>query len=497
MGAFDTGFGQGRQMYNDGVSQRRQKALDERATEEFGWRRAEQLRTQTDAANVDAAITSYSNGQAGISRDTQRQLTQTYGMTPQQVSSATQGGGVEGLRSRLASHDTPDSYDLQTAPAQPGFSAPQLRATAPTEVSRIRGLEGIAVARRDVASMERLGTARVGAEYNEEYLAGKTEWSSKTNEEKATIIKQVSYDQNIRGQGNWVNGVGKTAGYMNYLPDNGNPMQLSDKEVGDFFSLTRAMKIDPVRARKEMDGVSDKVKAMAKEVFDGQIKVATEVNNTAGDQGKLALMQKDLDDRSADRREGRAIQRAGLAARGEGNGKKADPVLVARVNELVTQHASEADPAKRKIIEQQVRLVNGQIAVGQGKTLQLPNIRDDRKEDPGKYFAALKSAQESGVYKTQGEARAAVDQVFGLQPASNIGANLQKLNQEAGQTKKPLIVKPGENGMRPADSNVMGDPSTFQRTSVRGTFGGLSYMYVDPVTGNKFTTEQYNQLQAQ
>ena len=87
------------------------------------------------------------------------------------------------------------------------------------------------------------------------------------------------------------------------------------------------------------------------------------------------------------------------------------------------------------------------------------------------------------------------DSLYGRAPQdSQVDASLQGLNKSKAQDKKPLVVKPGENGMRNSGQAVMGDPRDFQRVGSRGVFGGLNYEYVDPVTKRRYSTEQYNTL---
>ena len=348
MSAFATGFKLGADAYNSGQDRQRQKVLDDRETEAHGQRQAQYQRQLGIQAKEDAAV----GGLDSLER----------GVVPGGNWSTPEGYGADGPVPQNQQYDP--GAGLKTRPA--------------SDKEYNQAFQRVALAKRDMAGLATLRTAGKDIDYSASILASNATWDKKTSEEKATLIKQHSYDQNIPGFGNWVPGKGKTEGYANFMPPNGDPMQLSNKEVRDFFSLTDAMQIDPVRARKEMDGVSDKVRMMAKEVFDTGLKASTEVNNTRKDQGMLAIQQQTADQQGEYQRGSLAVQRANAAQRGSGGGKQADPALVARNNELYSQFTSEPDPAKRKVIERQMQMVQTQIATSLGKTMQLPNSREDR-----------------------------------------------------------------------------------------------------------------------
>lgn len=171
MGAFQSGFQQGGELANQAIRnamyQRElalKEAADKRAAEEFGWRRDAQRRE-------DEGFTNYTNLAGGVNTGNQAQIRDTYGMTPQQIASGLQNGGATGLQAKLASYDTPDSFDLQSVPAagvQPGrFDASQLKAVEPSRLDRERGLEQLAVARRDIKGIRESQTAQRGIQIDD------------------------------------------------------------------------------------------------------------------------------------------------------------------------------------------------------------------------------------------------------------------------------------------------------------------------------------------
>lgn len=117
-------------------------------------------------------------------------------------------------------------------------------------------------------------------QYDAKYAANKQAYDNMSDDDKAALVTKASNDLSLPGNGNWVPGTGKTKGYMNYLPPSGDPIKLSSNEAGEVFNLSDLMKIDPARARAELDQVSDKVRTLAQHVFDNTAKGVTS-NNTA------------------------------------------------------------------------------------------------------------------------------------------------------------------------------------------------------------------------
>lgn len=177
-GAFVSGFKLGGDMYDSAENAKRQKVLDERATTLFEEQRQDRARAVGLRDQEDAVFTYLQNLNAGVGSADQNQIKQTYGMTPQQTAAGVKDGGMEGLRSKLASYDVPDNYELQALPEGVGRSAPAvapnnfvpfankvgpaapvkynaglLKQTQASELDQEKALEGISIARRDVAGI--------------------------------------------------------------------------------------------------------------------------------------------------------------------------------------------------------------------------------------------------------------------------------------------------------------------------------------------------------
>jgi len=114
---------------------------------------------------------------------------------------------------------------------------------------------------------------------------------------------------------------------------------------------------------------------------------------------------------------------------------------------------------------------------------------------PQAYTSTVKNYVDMGL--SLPAARAEADILYGRGPAAgNIDAELQKANaaKTTGTAAKPIEVQPGERYITAPGAAVRAPLNQFLRESRRGMFGGVEYFYTDPVTGRRYTTEQYNQL---
>lgn len=165
MSSFAAGFKMGGDMYDSTERNRlmrerleMERAAELRAAEEFAWRRDAQRRE-------NEAFDSFNNAAAGLNTQTQGDIQRTYGLTPGQTAGLIQKGGAAGLQSKLASYDTPDSYDLQNVPAagmQPRFTADQVRTSDPSRMDLEKAMGNLALARRDVKGLRESQVAQRG-----------------------------------------------------------------------------------------------------------------------------------------------------------------------------------------------------------------------------------------------------------------------------------------------------------------------------------------------
>lgn len=91
MSAFARGFALGQAAYQQMLDNKDREERRAREVEEFKWRRDEQNRLAEARAREDAALAELANIQMGLQPATQAKITETYGMTPQQIAAAGTG----------------------------------------------------------------------------------------------------------------------------------------------------------------------------------------------------------------------------------------------------------------------------------------------------------------------------------------------------------------------------------------------------------------------
>lgn len=480
---FADGFRAGQGMVTGWQNADRQKVLDARAETLYNEGREDRKHMLVLRDEENAAFAGYNNAAAGLDPAQQKTLQETYGMNPGQVAAELRAGGAEGLRTKLAGYDTPDGGG---APMGTGFNASQLKTAAPDKLQMERMLGRIATAKRDTVGMRESGKEVKNLEYSGALESSGKAWDAMSDDDRAAQIKKLSYDQNVRGFGNWVSGTGKTQGYMNYLPDGGDPVQISAKEARAIWQLSHTMAVDPVRARTEMDAVSDKVRTVAKELFGERTKAAKETNDTRFNQGQLAVAEE----------RNRAAMIAAQRERG-GGGKEPDQKFVTQLNDINQRINEATSPAEIKKLENEYRRVQSLAYTSVGKVAPFKESRAEKREvDPVGYSNTYAKFVSAGM--DPADAAIKTDQMFGRGPTDGVSdSRLQKLDKGGGAAKKPVVVRPGENGMRDPSQPVMGDPRDFSRVSQRGMFGGVNYGYQDPVTGKKYSADEYNRLLAE
>ena len=114
---------------------------------------------------------------------------------------------------------------------------------------------------------------------------------------------------------------------------------------------------------------------------------------------------------------------------------------------------------------------------------------------PEKYAATVKDFTAAGFSQTDALIKA--DQLYGRGPnTASEDAGLQKANaaKVKGTSAAPIEVQPGERYITAPGAAVRAPLDQFLRESRRGLFGGVEYFYTDPVTGRRYTTDEYNKL---
>lgn len=252
-GAFAQGFGMGGSMYDaaerNRLAQERlalEKAADERAAAESKMRLEEGGLRLGAARRVDQATSALD----------------------------------EAARRGVVQPDTEESFNAAVEATGRGLPmpAPNYRQATDLELNQL-GMR-LAAAKGDYTGLASARTDRKGLQYEDGYKTHAKAWNEMDDDAKQELLKRMSLDANIPGYGTWVPGKGKQQGYMNYMPPGKDVVKLSANEARDLYVLSNLMEVDPLRARAEMDKVSDRVRGIAKDVFDAQTKGVT-ANNTA------------------------------------------------------------------------------------------------------------------------------------------------------------------------------------------------------------------------
>ena len=300
------------------------------------------------------------------------------------------------------------------------------RGATPVELNQAQ--MGLAAARGDVTGMEALRLGRKGIDYEEGYKKYTKEWADMDDAAKGALIDKLSLDSGVKGYGSWVPGKGKQAGYMNYLPPGGDPVKLSAKEAGDLYTLTSLMQVDPIRARGEMDKVSDKVRAVAAQAFEAQSKGVT-ANNQA-----TRFANADANDAA---RAANDNARLGILSKELGiKGRVAD----AQIGSYTRANRS---PIELLTAEAERLTKNGTFKDVPTAIEALKKGAANREVDPKAYAETMAKLNE--VYGDPTKARMATDQLYGLTaPTNDVAAQLKALND------KKSGAKPGASTAAPA-----------------------------------------------
>ncbi|CAB5220138.1 hypothetical protein UFOVP232_60 [uncultured Caudovirales phage] len=286
-GAFASGFQMGGNIYNQAERNRLEQAQEERRAIEFAQAQEDRarvvgLREQEDAMrnqlirpNMENYALAAPSQSVGLRMGAQpaAQLPEEGLVMPQMAAPAggigmREGASLGGLRAPAA--DT----------RQPTFNAAPTGAAAEDILGRMALIKG------DTGAFRASQVAARGYRYEDAYKTATEKWNAMSDDEKGELVTKASYDTGIKGFGTWVPGKGKQAGYMNYMAPGQDPIRLSANEAKELYALTTAMEHDPMRARGEMEKVSDKVRLLASQAFEAQTK-GVQASNMATHYGNV------------------------------------------------------------------------------------------------------------------------------------------------------------------------------------------------------------------
>jgi hypothetical protein len=443
-GSFAAGFQMGGSAYNQAERNRLEQAAEDRRATEFaqaqedrarliGLRNEEDmLRQQLTRPNAENYALAAPGQGVGLRMGAQpaAQLPEEGLAMPQMAAPA---GGL-GMREAAA----PGGLRTPMADTrQPTFNA------APTGAGAEEILGRMALLKGDTAGFRAAQVSAKGYKYEDAYKKSLADWSAMDDEAKQALIDKASYDTNIKGFGTWVPGKGKQAGYMNYMAPGQDPIKLSAKEAGELFALTNAMEHDPMRARGEMDKVSDKVRQLASQAFEAQTKGVT-ASNTAAHYANTDFTA-GLNASSA-----AALRNAQIGViKDTTAGRIAAADIADKYNNLTP--TEQAGPVGQGLIRQ-FNMANvkagGQVSLG----------KPPKEFDPKDYAVTVASFVNAGM--TPASAKIEADTLYGRGPA-NIDAGLQKANADkakAAAASATKTVVPVRGPLYANDEDYMGSP---------------------------------------
>jgi hypothetical protein len=392
MGAFQSGFQMGQSAW--------QQALDNKAREERDRREAEAHAQRMSEGGLRLK---------GLQR-ADNQAEQEYGLR-QDWLSASQGVDRRATNAALdADFDQADALARQGA-ALP-VAAPNVereagltrRIAAADIPNRERAIAGqLAAVRGDYASTTAIRKDQKDADWQTGFAAKMKEFDSMKDEDRGALVQRLSYDNGVPGFGTWTPGKGKMAGYLTYLPPSGDPVKLNSREAAQLYALGQMMEVDPERALAAQEKVSDRVRAVAGQLFTAQTQGATG-NNTAvhyANQDAAARERNSIALGAAKRADARAE-----AAEWKLIGTSKDGSKLLRYNERTGQMAEAAPPPGVSAVEVFRRVSGAQ------PTKPMPELSPRETEAHKSYLRALDNTP--GLAPAQ---RASLAKYYGLDPA--------------------------------------------------------------------------------
>lgn len=290
--SFAAGFQLGNRMVAEFDEAKRQKVLDERAAKEFARKEQEWSRADVDRARVDEAFGAYndlqSSGQAvtgntsGFSDPSARML---YGQGSQQaVDDAASYANVESRRFGL-----PATHTTSSAPDAGGPPAPTVQMRKATELDRIGALEKLAVARRDVGSMERLGGQRKLAEEDQLFAGALKEYTGAEDQIGGTASYLNTNSKRI------TMGSPDKDGFVQLSvvrPDGrAEFMNLTRQDQAKLYAAGRLMEVNPARAMELMGSVNKELAAAVAQENGLTGTLATNTNSVADKRAGLDVQR--------------------------------------------------------------------------------------------------------------------------------------------------------------------------------------------------------------
>ena len=376
------------------------------------------------------------------------------------------------------------------APAAPAGGLPKYDATAPvtrrdaTDIEQEQALGRVAAAQRDARGIRESGEKVKQLKFDEGY---KTYADGLIKD-----MRDLGPKAFIGKHGAALNANGNVDGYMTFDEKSGK-VAVATKNGIDLMDPADVLAYQ-LGAYKLGNGKVEQGIALMTGASDRNQKRITDALATARDVIKTQVGAWKAGEDVKNDAARTAAYRAGINARGGGKGEREVPSeLLKQMNDIAVKLGDpKLPPAERAALTAQLRAFQGQAATHLGKTLGMP-VPPNRDEDMKQAVELVKAGAAPTVQAAMMQLQAARS---GVNPADEAVARLQQMNANAGaargqSTPRTNVTAPMPmREVRPGASR----PEDFLRTSKRGLFGGLSYVYVDPVTGEEYSAEKYDQL---
>ncbi len=259
MSAFDKGFSFGLGAWQQAMDNKRQDEKDERAKKEFSWKEKDRARVDDDRAREDAAWGALGPA-SGIPAPAPAapQAVQAPAETAAPAEPGPDGQGQAAPQAPAAARGLGLPQAAPAAapmpmPVQQGVAA-ALAPPATSRAAQLRALEGIAVARRDAGSLERLGAARHGAEEDDFIAQAMKGYTGADDQIGATALHINGTSKSITMGAPDKDGVVQLAVVT---PDRrAQFMSLSRDQQARLYAAGQLMERNPIRAFREIADVN-------------------------------------------------------------------------------------------------------------------------------------------------------------------------------------------------------------------------------------------------
>ncbi len=395
MPAFDEAFAS---MYKAAGDKKRREAEMAEREQRMGWEREDRARINKERTDTDNAFARLRGMQTdGIVTEGAGDLSaggiqmvrdQGYGATQGNAAVQEMAGDFARENARFATAgvgSTTPNVDTQVR----GLAVNGPKSRAAKESDTYGALMDIAAARKDAGAYAGAMTAKKGAQYSEGLADGYKAFDQlQASGGLEGYLKQLSADGGVSGGFSTMDytvGTGKDARkskYIVYDPEGkGSPVKVDMDDARQIFAIRHTMEIDPVRAQAELRALKGDQRKLAMQMLDIQFKGAG-LNNDVQNRTFSQDMEERKLAQAADADRARiGLGYAGLRQRAT-ELDRTNPTMSAADREALMKieagwHA-EKDPKKRADLERQYQMVASRAALGMGKVLGLPSMRQER-----------------------------------------------------------------------------------------------------------------------